>query len=147
MLRPRYGLPLAMFALGLTSAACATKVHQPAAMPVAVTTVATPTPAAPAPPAPLVDPVADLLSVSNGHFETGQREMGVGHLDQARTEFNRALEVLLESPYGARSEPRIREHFDRLVEKISAFEMTALAQGDGFTEKKYDPASIDDLLA
>src|SRR4029453_8863091 len=64
-----------------------------------------------------------------------------------KTEFNRALEVLLESPFGARSEPRIREHFDRLVEKISAYEMTALAQGDGFTEKKYEPASIDELLA
>jgi membrane-bound lytic murein transglycosylase D len=55
--------------------------------------------------------------------------------------------VLLESPFGARSEPRIREHFDRLVEKISAYEVTALARGDGFTEKKYEPATIDDLLA
>ncbi|MGH9349772.1 MAG: LysM peptidoglycan-binding domain-containing protein, partial [Vicinamibacterales bacterium] len=55
--------------------------------------------------------------------------------------------VLLDSPFGARSEPRIREHFDRLVEKISAYEITALAQGDGFTEKKYEPATIDDLLA
>jgi len=47
----------------------------------------------------------------------------------------------------ARSEPRIREHFDRLVERISAAELTSLAQGDGFTEKKYESASIDDLLA
>src|SRR5204863_2947810 len=46
-----------------------------------------------------------------------------------------------------RSEPRIREHFDRLVERISATELTSLAQGDGFTEKKYQSASIDDLLA
>ena len=71
----------------------------------------------------------------------------MGHLDQARTNFNRALEVLLESPSGARLVPRTKEHFDRLVERISSLEMTALAQGDGFTEKKYDPASIDDLLA
>jgi membrane-bound lytic murein transglycosylase D len=102
--------------------------------------------AAPAP-QPQPDPVTDLLAVSNGHFETGQRELQLGHLEQAKSEFNRALEVLLESPFGARSEPRIREHFDRLVEKISAYEVTALAQGDGFTEKKYEPASIDDLLA
>jgi hypothetical protein len=44
-------------------------------------------------------------------------------------------------------EPRIREHFDGLVERISAYEVTALAQGDGFTEKKYEPATIDELLA
>lgn len=104
--------------------------------------------AAPAPqPKPQPDPVADLIALSSRHFENGQKELQDGHLDSAKTEFNRALEVLLESPYGARSEPRIRQHFDRLVERISAYELTALAEGDGFTEKKYEPASIDDLLA
>jgi membrane-bound lytic murein transglycosylase D len=81
------------------------------------------------------------------HFERGQRELRDGHLEMARSEFNRSLEVLLESRYGGRTEPRIREHFDRLVERISAYELTAFAQGDGFTEKKYEPATIDDLLA
>jgi peptidoglycan lytic transglycosylase D len=57
------------------------------------------------------------------------------------------VDVLLESKYGARTEPRIREHFDRLVDRISTYEIQALAQGDGFTEKKYEPASIDELLA
>jgi hypothetical protein len=70
----------------------------------------------------------------------------MGHLEQARKAFDSAVDVLLQSPYGARSEPRIREHFDRLVERISAYEVSALAQGDGFVEKKYAPASIDDLL-
>src|SRR5204863_1230403 len=49
--------------------------------------------------------------------------------------------------YGGRTEPRIREHFDRLVDRISAYEVKALAQGDGFTEKQYEPASIYELLA
>ena len=102
-----------------------------------------------APPSPQLasDPVADLIAASNRHFETGQTELQVGHLDLARTEFNKAIDILLESPWGARSEPRIREHYDRLVERISATELTSLAQGDGFAEKKYEPASIDDLLA
>src|SRR5262249_45708948 len=58
-----------------------------------------------------------------------------------------AVNVLLESPFGARTEPRIREYFDRLVDRISTYEVRALAAGDGFTEKKYEPASIDELLA
>jgi len=95
---------------------------------------------------PQTDVVADLIGLSNRHFTSGQRELELGHLERAKVEFNRAIEVLLESPSGARFEPRIREHFDRLVERISAYEMTALAQGDGFTEKRYDPASIDELL-
>ena len=55
--------------------------------------------------------------------------------------------MLLKSPYGARTEARIRRHFDQLVERISAHEIMALAQGDGFVEKKTEPASIDKLLA
>ena len=145
MLRLRHGLRGTTLALALLSAGCATtKTRSQVAVPTPV--VEAPAPAAPAP-QPQPDPVNDLITASNRHFETGQRELQVGHLEQAKTEFNRALEVLLESPYGARTEPRIREHFDRLVEKISSYEVTALAQGDGFTEKKYEPASIDDLLA
>jgi FOG: LysM repeat len=102
---------------------------------------------APVSPQLATDPIADLIALSNSHFAAGQAELQRGHLESARLEFNKALEVLLQSPYGARSEPRIREHFDRLVERISAAELTSLAQGDGFTEKKYESASIDDLLA
>jgi membrane-bound lytic murein transglycosylase D len=93
------------------------------------------------------DPVAELIALSTKHFETGERELRDGHLEMAKEAFNRSLEVLLESRYGGRTVPRIREHFDRLVERISAYELTALAQGDGFTEKKYEPATIDDLLS
>jgi membrane-bound lytic murein transglycosylase D len=104
--------------------------------------------AAPATPAKVqTDPVVDLIALSTRHFETGQRELSEGHLETAKAEFNRSLEVLLESPYGARTEPRIRDYFDRLVERISAYEVTALAQGDGFTEQKYESATIDELLA
>jgi membrane-bound lytic murein transglycosylase D len=144
MLRPRYGLPGAFLALGLLTAGCATTKAQPKIE--TARRVPAPAPAAQAP-QPQPDPVADLIAASNRHFENGQAELQQGHLEQAKTEFNRSLELLLESPFGARSEPRIREHFDRLVEKISAYELTALAQGDGFTEKRYEPATIDDLLA
>ena len=95
----------------------------------------------------LPDPVDALIAESQRLFESGQRELQLGHLDQARVAFNRSLEVLLESPYGARSEPRIRQQFDRLVDRISATEITALAEGDGFAEKPSEPASIDELLA
>jgi len=47
-----------------------------------------------------------------------------------RAEFDRAVDVLLESPYGGRTDARLREHFDRLVDRINAYEVTALAQGE-----------------
>jgi membrane-bound lytic murein transglycosylase D len=137
----------AICALALSSAACAAHAPTTATRPVTQQPVAVaPAPIAP-PLKPAPDPVLDLIADSTRHFEAGQRELQNGHLESAKAEFNRALDLLLESPYGARTEPRIREHFDRLVERISAYEVTALAQGDGFAEKKYEPASIDELLA
>ncbi len=144
--RPRHGLMATIVAIGLISAACSARapvsVLQAKPLPASVAVAAPP--AAPAQPQ---SDVAQLIAESNRLFELGKKQLEDGHLDTAKTEFNRAIEVLLESPYGARTEPRIREHFDRLVERISAYEVTALAQGDGFAEKKYEPASIDALLA
>ncbi|HEY3885021.1 MAG TPA: transglycosylase SLT domain-containing protein [Vicinamibacterales bacterium] len=93
-----------------------------------------------------LDPIADLIAVSQRHFDAGERELHAGHLDKARTEFDASISVLLNSPYGARSDARLRQHFDRLVDRINAYETTALAQGDGFTATHYEPAALDDLL-
>ena len=139
----RAGLSIAI-ALGVTTACGSRSQSRPPTVtpPPAPAAATTPLPQV-APPA---DPVAVLITTSQRHFEAGQRELSIGHLDRARTEFDQALEVLVASKYGARYDARLREHFDRLVDQISAYEVTALAQGDGFTEKRYEPASIDKLL-
>ena len=133
-------------AVGVTVSACASHVS-PATQPQAPTR---PVPVAPvsAAPAPVVqrDVIGDLLAESTRAFETGERELQIGHLDGARAAFDQALDLLLGSPFGVQSEPRIRDHFDQLVERISAHEVTTLAQGDGFAEQSAEPASIDDLL-
>ena len=149
MLRPSHGLTGTICVLGLLSASCAARVTTaPTALSPFPVAVSSPVPAAPAPVVTTqIDPVVELIALSTLHFENGQRELGQGHLDMAKAEFDRALQVLLESPFGGRAEPSIREHFDRLVERISAYEATALAQGDGFTERKFESATIDDLLA
>jgi membrane-bound lytic murein transglycosylase D len=116
----------------------------PAAPPASVAT-ATAQPAPPPPPP--VDPVAILLAEADRHLAAGEAELQRGHLNGARTEFDRAIDLLIESPYGARVDPRIRDHFDRLVARISALELSALSVGDGFTEAASEPAPIDELLA
>ena len=78
-------------------------------------------PVAPVAPTP-VDPVATLIASSQDYFNSGERELKLGHLDRARIEFDRAIDVLLESPYGARTDARMREHFDRLIDRINAFD-------------------------
>ncbi|HEY7055282.1 MAG TPA: hypothetical protein VH458_02095, partial [Vicinamibacterales bacterium] len=80
----------------------------------AATAPAAPTPT-PVPP----DPITALIETSQRHFDAGERELNAGHLDRARVAFDQAVEVLLESPYGARTDPRLREHFDRLIDRIN----------------------------
>jgi membrane-bound lytic murein transglycosylase D len=134
----------------LTFAACGSSIQSQAARFAASAkpgVVDVPAVTQPAPPAPVTDPVLVLIAESEHHFQTGQKELQLGHMEGARREFNRAIDVLLDSPYGGRTEPRIRDHFDRMVDRISAYEVKALADGDGFTEKPSEPASIDSLLA
>jgi membrane-bound lytic murein transglycosylase D len=92
------------------------------------------------------DPVRDLIATADRLFEDGRHQLSLGHLAQAKTAFNASLEVLLSSPETSRSDARVREHLDRLVDRIAALELTALATGDGFTEQAAEPASIDQLL-
>jgi membrane-bound lytic murein transglycosylase D len=142
----RFAFVALLPAVAACSSSLKTQGPQVRPTPPAATTPSVQTP--PAAPAVFIeDPVLTLISSSDRAFKAGQRELEQGHVEAAKQEFNRAIDVLLESPYGARTEPRIREHFDRLVDRISAYEVRALAAGDGFTEKKYEPASIDELLA
>lgn len=132
----------------ITAVAIAGCVSRPATQ--AVTIVPqTPAPvAAPAPvPEPAPDPVAILIATSDRHFEAGQHELALGHLERAKTEFDRSLDTLLESTDGARGNARLREHFERLVDRISVLEQAALRTGDGFSETRSEPAAIDALLA
>ncbi len=136
------------FALSLSLAACGSnprpQVTAKPAPPAPQAAAPAPRPAPPPQPAP--DPVATLIQTSQKHFEAGERELKMGHIDRARAEFDRAVDVLLESPHGARTDPRMREHFDRLVDRINAREVSALAQGDGFSAERTEPASIDEIL-
>jgi len=97
-------------------------------------------------PAPQADTIQELITQSQSLFDRGQQELRLGHLEQAKLLFDQALDGLLELPDGARSNARLREHFDRLVDRISAYEIRALAEGDGFAERPAVPASLDELL-
>ncbi|MGV3520337.1 LysM peptidoglycan-binding domain-containing protein [Luteitalea sp.] len=106
----------------------------------AAAAVVAPTPAVP------VDPTATLIAEADRLFSLGETELSLGHLEQARVAFDKAVDVLLDAPQGARVDPRLRAHFDRLVDRIAAHETLALQKGDGFTEKPSEPAAIDQLL-
>ncbi|HEX6324694.1 MAG TPA: LysM peptidoglycan-binding domain-containing protein [Vicinamibacterales bacterium] len=138
----RHSLPT-LILLGICTASCG-GVRPVVAPPSPTPAVQAPAPAQPAAP---VDPIDILIADSERQFAEGRKHLEAGHLEQARQAFDRAIELLLESPYGARTEPRLRRHFDGMVDRVNALEVIALRQGDGFTEKRADAAVIDALLA
>lgn len=92
------------------------------------------------------DPIVALVAAAEREFALGEAELKAGHLVAARRQFDRAVDLLLHAPGGARSEPRLKIEFDRLVDRISALDVLALREGDGFTETRSEPAVIDALL-
>src|SRR5688572_6508953 len=99
--QPRLLLALlsAVLALG---AACGSRTQTagPVIAPKVPTTyVNEPQPAAPEPPP---DPAETLIALSDRHFRAGQKELELGHVGAAKLEFDQAVTVLMESPYGGR---------------------------------------------
>ena len=91
------------------------------------------------------DPVGIAIVEARLRFERGEELLKEGFLKQAKEEFDGAIDALLETgethPKNARLERELRE----LVARVHALELTALRDGDGFTDQKQEKAAIDDL--
>jgi membrane-bound lytic murein transglycosylase D len=118
--------------LGLLASGCA---HAPAA-----------TPAAPERThAKAEDPVPALIAEADAHLAAGRAQAKDGHLKAAREEFDKAVDIYLNAPGGALSNPRLAAAYHRTVDEIHGRELEALAEGDGFSERLPEPASIDEV--
>ena len=90
------------------------------------------------------DPVADLIAKVEKQYQSGQDNYKAGHLEAARQDFDRAFDLLLSGPVDVRSDDRLQNEFDRLLDGVNGLELAALEQGDGFAEQKSEPAPIDE---
>ena len=103
-----------------------------------------PPPQPPAPPPP--DRIDLVIAQAEKEFEAGRVEFDRRRIVAAREHFDRAIDVLLQSPEGAKGEARLQSAFDRLLDRISALDVLALREADGFAEARTEPAAIDELL-
>ncbi len=98
-------------------------------------------------PGPAADPTAELIARAEEALRAGQGQARDGHLKGAREEFDRSVDIYLTAPGGALSHPRLAEAYRRTLETIHLWEIEALAAGDGFTEARPEPASVDEVTA
>ena len=91
--------------------------------------------------------MAELIAKVEQEFAAGREEWDRDRLVAARERFDKAVDMLLAVPNGARSEPRLKAELEHLLDRISALDVMALREGDGFTESRSEPAAIDELLS
>ena len=95
------------------------------------------TPTQPAPPAPLPLTAAEqrvrvLIQQVEQAYSFGEQAYKKGNLVEAKAEFDRAVDLMLSSGIDIKSNEKLQEEFDRVVDGVNAMEMEALKQGNGF---------------
>ncbi len=90
------------------------------------------------------DPVLATIAEAEKAYEAGQTDYKAGHLDAAKQEFNRAVDILMQSPVSVKDDERLQQEFDKITEEINKLEMGAFKAGDGFSEQQATPAPIDE---
>jgi len=98
------------------------------------------------PQAPVEDAVSLVIKRADAQFDLGRAEFEKGRLVAAREHFDAAIDLLLRMPGGARADARSQAAFERLLDRIAAFDLLALREADGVAEARSEPAAIDELL-
>ena len=69
--------------------------------------------------APSHDRVADLIARAEKEYQLGLANHKAGKMDEARQNFDDALDALLSSHLDIRSDERLQEEFDRIVQGVN----------------------------
>ena len=90
-----------------------------------------------------VDPVADLIAHAEKEYQAGLDNFQAGKTEDAKENFDRAVNALLESNLDIRSDDRLQKEFDRIVEGVNKLGLGE-AGPDSDAQQKSEPAPIDE---
>ena len=128
---------------------CGTKKAPEAPAPPPVNTLPTASLLPQAPPSMTVAPdrIDHIIADVEREFALGHAEWQASRRVKAREHFDRAVDILLSLPEGARGESRLRAEFEFLLDRVSALDVIALRETADVAETKSEPAAIDELLS
>ena len=92
-------------------------------------------------------PQVDVLTQrAQQSFDAGQNEYKTGDLDQARTDFDKALEIIQTSGIPTDSDPRLSKLFDQINDTIHMYELASeQTPQEVESETPSEPAPIDEI--
>jgi membrane-bound lytic murein transglycosylase D len=111
----------------------------------ALPAAASPQAATPAAPPPLTKEqkrVGQLIRQVEDAYAKGQAAYRKGQLLEAKTEFDRAVDLMLASGIDIKGDSQLQDEFDRIVDGVNALEMEALKKGNGFVPNE-EPTPAD----
>jgi membrane-bound lytic murein transglycosylase D len=91
------------------------------------------------------DAIAALIARAEQQYQTGLANYHAGKQDEARQNFDDALNALLSSNYDVRSDDRLGKEFERIVQGVNELYPGGTAEADASQEpeQKSEPAPID----
>ncbi len=75
-------------------------------------------------------------------YANGDAAYRKGRLPEAKAELDRAVDILLTCGIDIKSEPKLQDEFDHIVDQVNSLEMEALKIGNGFVPKM-EPSPAD----
>jgi membrane-bound lytic murein transglycosylase D len=77
--------------------------------------------------------VQQLINKAETAYRNGVDNYRAGHLDEARLDFDSAVDLMLTSGMDLKTDPQLADEFDHLLNAVNSLEMAALKQGNGFS--------------
>jgi len=97
------------------------------------------------------DPVADLIARVEKEYQAGLSNYQAGKVEAAKQNFDNAFNALLGSSFDVRSDNRLQNEFDRIVEGVDGLHVSEPSEGtagepgeDSEEQQKSEPAPIDE---
>ncbi len=94
---------------------------------------------------PAADPVAALITRAEKEYKAGLANQQAGKTDEAKQNFDNALNTLLSSNLDIRSDQRLQDEFDRIVQGVNElYPGGTTTDADSQQQQKSEPAPIDE---
>ena len=100
--------------------------------------------AAPAQAAPAPDPIAELIAQVEKEYQAGLDDYHASKSEEAKQHFDNALNTLLGSKLDVRSDPRLQDEFNRVVQGVNDAYPGGPSQAESDAQQKSEPAPIDE---
>ncbi|MBV8845321.1 MAG: lytic transglycosylase domain-containing protein [Bryobacterales bacterium] len=87
-----------------------------------------------------------LIKRADDRYAAGKRAIKEGRIEDARWEFNRAIEILLSAPEDAPDRLKVEQRLDELIESVYRYDTGELGASQPDAQVSYDKSPLDEIL-